>query len=655
MASSHRALAASLSRVAERLRNMLAGTDRDPLLDFAADLEEDEEALAATDREEGREPESAKVRAELALVEGFVARLGALDTDAKARALLDAVRVLDEEAVRGERSGKLLIFTESLATQAYLRELLMGAGVPDSAITLFRGQNDSPRAAEALARWYEEIGVTLGAGARPSREVAMRLALVHEFKHASRVLIATEAGAKGLNLQFCDTLVNYDLPWNPQRIEQRIGRCHRYGQTRDVTVINFLASDNAADRLTFEILSRKLDLFGTVLDASDQVLYEPGRSASDAVLGALSADFATEVRRIYESARSMEQIEAELSRLGSQLVAQRYEAEAAHRRTAGLIESRFDAAVRQAFRHIAEELPGHLRELDRDLERLVCDYLESENVRYRRSASSAGGAVLEIEPGSALPAPYHEGGRVAVGGSSSLEHGEPLHIGHPLVRLATEAARAATRERFRVSMGGGEDPEVARWRGQRGRLRVVKLHYAGFEPVDRLLPVVVLEAEGEQLAASTALRLLAGPLAPALDLRSGVSDAALEEAVEEAVFLDEREVSELEHAHFERAMAQLERFIDDRVSILKRSRSEVAQRIRSAQHDRAGATGSESRSRIEALIERAQLELETLDLELARLEARNDSGYQRWRERAYERRYAPPRREAIIDVEFVIG
>ena len=110
---------------------------------------------------------------------------------------------------------------------------------------------------------------------RRAREVAVRLALVHEFRTRSKVFICTEAGAKGLNLQFCETVINYDLPWNPQRIEQRIGRCHRYGQERDVTVINFTASDNEAQRLTFEILSQKLDLFGKVLDASDTVLHEP--------------------------------------------------------------------------------------------------------------------------------------------------------------------------------------------------------------------------------------------------------------------------------------------------------------------------------------------------------------------------------------------
>ena len=106
----------------------------------------------------------------------------------------------------------------------------------------------------------------------------MRLALVHEFRTRSKILVCTEAGAKGLNLQFCETVINYDLPWNPQRIEQRIGRCHRYSQKRDVTVVNFIARDNEAHRLTFEILSQKLDLFGKVLVTGVRHLLTPADS-----------------------------------------------------------------------------------------------------------------------------------------------------------------------------------------------------------------------------------------------------------------------------------------------------------------------------------------------------------------------------------------
>ncbi len=143
----------------------------------------------------------------------------------------------------------------------------------------------------------------------------MRLALVHEFRTRSKVLVCTEAGAKGLNLQFCETVINYDLPWNPQRIEQRIGRCHRYSQQRDVTVVNFIAKDNEAHRLTFEILSQKLDLFGRVLDASDVVLHEPRTDAPEIVVSALSLEFETDLRDIYSRSRTLDEVTREIAAL----------------------------------------------------------------------------------------------------------------------------------------------------------------------------------------------------------------------------------------------------------------------------------------------------------------------------------------------------
>jgi helicase-like protein/SNF2 domain-containing protein len=654
MASSHRALSQSLGRVAERLRALLAGDEPPEVLELYGDLEEADE-VAPTDTEEGPPPDAAGVAAELALVESFIARLGALGTDGKALALVEAVRVASE-GQGSNGSGKLVIFTESLATQDYLRELLVASGwVRDAEITSFRGQNTSARAAEALATWEAEVGQHLGARGRPARDVAMRLALVHEFKHRSRVLIATEAGAKGLNLQFCDTVINYDLPWNPQRIEQRIGRCHRYGQTRDVTVINFIARDNAAQRLTFEILSRKLELFGAVLDASDQVLHEPNGRSSGRALAALSADFANELRRIYQSARSLEQIEQELARLGDTLDRSRAEVESMHQRTVGIIESRFDEAVRQAFRQIAEELPVHLARLDEDLERFVTDYLDSIDVRHRR-CGQAPHALLEIAPDERLPEGLRAGARIALGGARGLGEGEGLGVSHPLVRLAAKAAREATQRPFRIRMGSADrSPEVERLRGRRGRLTVLRLRYPGFEPVDRLLPVALLEDESGGLDPALVLRLLQGALEPADEVTSRVEPSDLEEAVEESLFLDEREVSRLEHAAFERAIVQLERFIEDRVSIARRARGELARRIVATRRERDSAAGSDARGRAEALLERSERELERLEAELARLLARDDDGYRRWRQRAYERRYAPPERETLLHAEFEIG
>src|SRR5271156_2340422 len=215
MASSIPALAASLENVAARLRRLGAGQ---PVIGEATevlhDLEEDQEVEESS--EEAPVPVNREaVAAELALVEDFVARAQSLPHDAKARSFQDAIRVVLDLARDGRGSGKAVVFTESINTQEYLRKLLLGIGLADQEITLFRGTNDGARAQQAHARWLEEEGSKLAQGSRPTREVAVRLALVHEFRTRSKVLVCTEAGAKGLNLQFCETVINYDLPWNP--------------------------------------------------------------------------------------------------------------------------------------------------------------------------------------------------------------------------------------------------------------------------------------------------------------------------------------------------------------------------------------------------------------------------------------------------------
>src|SRR5262249_15859758 len=157
----------------------------------------------------------AAIAAELARVEGFVIRARSLPNDAKARCFQDAIRVVLDLGRTGRGSGKAVVFTESITTQEYLRDQLRDMGLRDEEVTLFRGGNDHERARQAYKHWQQEEGTRLTLGVRPRREVGLRLALVYEFRTRSKVLICTEAGAKGLNLQFCDTVINYDLPWNP--------------------------------------------------------------------------------------------------------------------------------------------------------------------------------------------------------------------------------------------------------------------------------------------------------------------------------------------------------------------------------------------------------------------------------------------------------
>src|SRR5260221_121182 len=118
-------------------------------------------------------------------------------------------------------------------------------------------------------------------------------------------MIATESAAEGVNLQFCNLVVNYDLPWNPQRIEQRIGRCHRYGQQHDVALINFLNRSNQADQRVFELLDEKFKLFDGVFGASDEVL------------GALESgvDFEKRISTIYQTCRTPTEINAAFDQL----------------------------------------------------------------------------------------------------------------------------------------------------------------------------------------------------------------------------------------------------------------------------------------------------------------------------------------------------
>ena len=196
----------------------------------------------------------------------------------------------------------------------------MRHGIPDEEITLFRGNNDSARALQALERWAVEEESKKPPHARPkNKKVRLRLALVHEFKTRSSIFISTEAGAKGLNLQFCESLINYDLPWNPQRVEQRIGRCHRYGQENAVTVINFLAEDNENGKPPFEILALKLDLFGKVLDASDVVIHSPSTDAPETLTSTLGTEVERELSRIYQRARTVQEVQEELKTLRAQV------------------------------------------------------------------------------------------------------------------------------------------------------------------------------------------------------------------------------------------------------------------------------------------------------------------------------------------------
>lgn len=657
MASSTRALASSLESVAKRLHRMLAGdashaTDAADAQLAAADLEEDD--VSPDDAHEtALKFDPQVIKAELQRVEGFIQRAKAVGAeDSKFRALLRALAFVTERAAAGLGTGKLVVFTESLVTQEYLRDRLIESRlVRDQEITLFRGVNDSPRAHEALEVWRAET--PQGEGARPSKDIAVRLALVHEFKKKhSRVFISTEAGAKGLNLQFCDTVVNYDLPWNPQRIEQRIGRCHRYGQKHGVTVINFIASDNEAQRLTFEILSQKLELFGTVLSATDEVLHRADGPDNGVLASAIGSDFEADLRRIYDRARTLEEVTAELRALRERVSEKRRQFEETHKQTASLIEERFEDHVKSVFKSRKEALPTALAELDRDLVTLVLSYLDDHGVGHRREQVGAA-ELLHVEASPRLPSELASGISVAIG--ASKEH-RSLHVAHPLAAAAIAAARSRDScASAQVMLPSTASAEVLAHRGQRAHLRLVKLSLDGFERVELLLPVVVF-ADGELLDLNHAHSLMRAPFQERdLPAEACVSEETLSDAVEEAIFSLQASITQAEQARFERAAQQVERFIEDRILVWKTRRAKEQLRRQDAERKRDSATGSVARGEADLAVLEVQAVIEEMDATIERLAARDDDTFRSFRDHIHERRYAPPRADTLFDMEIVIA
>jgi hypothetical protein len=317
LASSPQALASTLRTMRQRLitlRDGLPPGSEDDLLDALTEDEDlDVDSLIEQideleiDPQSGSAPVQGRLLAtELAEIESLIARAEKIGSDSKSKALLKA---LDAAFARLETIGarrRALIFTESRKTQAFLAAYLEANGYGGKVVT-FNGSNTHPSARQAYERFTKRhAGTDKLTG---SKAVDVRSALIEEFRDHAHILLATEAAAEGVNLQFCSLVVNYDLPWNPQRIEQRIGRCHRYGQQHDVVVVNFLSQDNVADRRVQDLLQQKFTLFDGLFGASDEVL------------GAIEegVDFEKRVLAILKTCRTDAEIEQAFNQLQREL------------------------------------------------------------------------------------------------------------------------------------------------------------------------------------------------------------------------------------------------------------------------------------------------------------------------------------------------
>lgn len=270
-----------------------------------------------------------------------------IKSNAKVLALKSAVQIAFDYQKEQGISQKVVVFTESKRTQKYIAAELRKAGFEDEDILLFNGDFDDAMTKEIYRTWQVKNFGNVNYG----RSVEYKHAIVDYFKNNAKVLICTDAGSEGLNLQFCNTVINYDLPWNPMKIEQRIGRCHRYGQERDVVAINLLNTQNAADQRVYDILSKKFELFEGVF------------GASDIALGALESgnSFEKMVLEIYQSCDTTAEFKKAFDKLDRKLNAKR-DKKARELRTLLLTES--SSAKEQALEATKSDIARYLRAVE---------------------------------------------------------------------------------------------------------------------------------------------------------------------------------------------------------------------------------------------------------------------------------------------------
>lgn len=318
LASSTHAIYGTLDSLINRLEGIITDNALEESLnaDFEVlDEVQDEWAGFSEEDDNPEEPiilksesEIEEIRDEIADLKSFRDLAGEIKKHTKAEKLFTALNKGFGKLNELGAHKKALIFTESRRTQEFIFNLL---SEPDQGyegkIIVFNGTNNDPLSNKIYREWIAKHKGTDRVTGSPTAD--KRAALVEYFKDEATIMIATEAAAEGINLQFCSLVINYDLPWNPQRVEQRIGRCHRYGQLHDVVVVNFLNVANAADQRVYELLRDKFQLFSGVFGASDEVLGAIGSGV----------DFEKRIAKIYQECRDPETIQKAFKELQAEL------------------------------------------------------------------------------------------------------------------------------------------------------------------------------------------------------------------------------------------------------------------------------------------------------------------------------------------------
>lgn len=431
------------------------GVDYEGLFE-EADEWEDEEGNVYT--EEDKEA----LKLEILDLRGFRDLAISITENAKGEKLLTALSSGFQKIEELGGQKKAVIFTESRRTQEYVLKILDETEYKGK-IVLFNGSNNDVKSKEVYKSWLEKNkGTDKITG---SKTADIRAALVDYFRKEAVILIATEAAAEGINLQFCSFIVNYDMPWNPQRIEQRIGRCHRYGQKFDVVVLNFLNKKNAADVRVYELLNDKFKLFEGVFGVSDEVL------------GAIESgvDFEKQILSIYQNCRTQQEIEDAFDSLQNQFH-ENITSEILNTRQK-LLEN-FDEEVYEKLKVAKEQsetlLSAHKQRLYDISSKVLREYADFQE----------GGFMLHTLPEGVDAVP----GRYTL--SMNEGYGHRYRTGLPLAQYAINQAQQLKTENALIRFTYTGIPKVTvlePFTGMSGWIMVKKITIESFETIDEVI------------------------------------------------------------------------------------------------------------------------------------------------------------------------
>lgn len=616
LSSSTFAIAGTLQTIIERLENIVKNNtssdneDTSLMDNITNDIEEiDEYEDEWTDEEDEEFDEEEKEKRtytaeELEEIKSEINDLKAIHSlalgiaeNTKGECLLQALKIAFEEKRKNGQPEKALIFTESNRTQQYLKQLLENNGYAGR-ILLFNGSNTDPKSKEIYSAWKERYAGT--SRITGSLTADKRQALVDYFRNDAQIMIATEAASEGINLQFCSLVVNFDLPWNPQRVEQRIGRCHRYGQKNDVVVVNFINKANRADQRVYELLDQKYKLFKGVFGSSDEVL----GSTMDGI------DFEHRVLNIYQTCRTTEEIDTAFDRLQEEM---HQEIEEVFDKARTQLIENFDRDVvnklrirKAADEHALSQFHQLLWQLTINILDNNIDQIDNNCYSFTLSNSPAD-SEQQFSTG-----PYRMG--------KDVYDAYTYRVGHPLAQyVLSKAKNQDTSEKACIVFNYTDSPEkmfvIENEVGKKGILSAKVIHYHSQKDEEDCIIAVAMDDEGQIMPDDFVEKLMSISGRITNTQFPEIDDSRLKAEMDHKQDIVSEHIAIRDKEFINDESAKIERWAEDQTFTLEEELRNVKKQIKECEHEFRNE--SDNKRRLE-------LQSEIMSLQRTLRQKRND-------------------------------